>query len=115
MEDDARTWLSQARKKIDPAFESRLQSKRTARLPNVTMNDYYLPWLEGRTFKSQPLKAGVDKSLASMPSNQQAMRANAYTAMQSIIRTTSQHGLPAYSDATYAIHGPLRSSPPAST
>ena len=123
MEDDARAWLSQARKRIDAGvWEPAAVKKSRAVAQRVTMNDYYLPWLEGRTFKGRALKAGtryrlrkdienhilpwfgntrlvditqagIDRWLASMPSDQQAMKANAYKALKSILRTASQPGL----------------------
>lgn len=60
----------------------------------VAMNSCYLPWFEVRTFKGRPLKASIDQRLASKPSNQQTMKANAYKAMRTILRIASRHGLP---------------------
>lgn len=60
MEDYARAWLSQARKRIDAGvWEPTAVKKSRTVSQRVTMNDYYLPWLGGRTFKGRPLKAGT--------------------------------------------------------
>ncbi|MGL4939862.1 MAG: hypothetical protein ACRC44_00550 [Bifidobacterium asteroides] len=54
MEDNARAWLSQARKRIDAGvWEPAAVKKSRAVAQRVTMNDYYLPDL-----KDAPSKAG---------------------------------------------------------
>lgn len=54
MEDNARAWLSQARKRIDAGvWEPAAVKKSRAVTQRVTMNDYYLPDL-----KDAPSKAG---------------------------------------------------------
>lgn len=54
MEDNAKAWLSQARKRIDAGvWEPAAVKKSRAVAQRVTMNDYYIPDL-----KDAPSKAG---------------------------------------------------------
>lgn len=122
MEDDARAWLSKARKQIEAGvWEPAIVKKRQTTSQRLTVNDYYQSWLEHRTYKGKPLKAGskyhlrkdienhvlpwfgttrliditqadIDQWLASMPSDQASMKVNAYKALKAMLRTASQPG-----------------------
>lgn len=122
-EDDARAWLSTARKKIEAGvWEPPRAVKQREKSAQLTLGDYFPEWMESRTFKGRPLKAGtryrlrkdienhilpwfggmrliditqaeIDRWLASMPGEQAAMKANALKALQAILRSASQPGL----------------------
>ncbi|AKV55071.1 site-specific recombinase, phage integrase family [Bifidobacterium actinocoloniiforme DSM 22766] len=122
-EDEARAWLSMAHKKIEAGvWEPPVAVKQREKSARLTLGEYFPQWLEDRTFKGRPLKAGtryrlrkdvenhilpwfgamrliditqaeIDRWLASMPAEQTAMKSNALKALQAILRSASQPGL----------------------
>ena len=120
---EAQAWLNDVEKRIQIGiWEPPQTTQHKAKSKRITLGEYFPEWLENRTFKGRPLKAGtkyrlrkdvenhilawfgntrliditqagINQWLASMPSDQQAMKANAYKALKSILRTASQPGL----------------------
>ncbi|MCX8648618.1 site-specific integrase [Bifidobacterium sp. B4107] len=120
---EAQAWLNDAEKRIQIGiWEPPQTTQHKAKSKRINLGEYFPEWLENRTFKGRSLKAGtkyrlrkdvenhilawfgntrliditqagINQWLASMPSDQQAMKANAYKALKSILRTASQPGL----------------------
>jgi integrase len=120
--DDAITWLSSQRKLIDAGvWKPTAVVKHDEKAARLTLGEYFSEWLEQRTFKGRPLKAGtryrlrkdgennilpyfgntrliditqhdIDAWLATLPSDQEAMRANSLKVLKAVLRTASQPG-----------------------
>lgn len=123
----ALAWLDHAKKLIEAGrWEPETLVRHRERTGRLTLGEYYPGWLEHRTFKGRPLKAGtryrlskdienhvlpyfgntrlvditqsdIDSWLATMPADQEAMRANALRALKSMLRSASmpgEHGEP---------------------
>lgn len=121
-EDDAAAWLSRQRKLIDAGvWKPAVVVKHDEKAARLTLGEYFPEWLEQRTFKGRPLKAGtryrlrkdgenhilpyfgntrliditqhdIDTWLATLPSDQEAMRANSLKVLKAVLRTASQPG-----------------------
>ena len=122
-EDDALTWLSSQRKFIEAGvWKPTAIVKHAEKTSRLTMGEYFPDWLEHRTFKGRTLKAGtryrlrkdgenhilpyfgntrliditqwdIDVWLATLPADQEAMRANSLKVLKAILKTASQPGL----------------------
>jgi integrase len=122
-EDDAASWLSRQKKLIDAGvWKPAVVVKHAEKAARLTLGEYFPEWLEQRTFKGRPLKAGtryrlrkdgenhilphfgntrliditqrdIDVWLATLPADQEAMRANSLKVLKAILKTASQPGL----------------------
>lgn len=122
-EDDAITWLASQRKLIDAGvWRPPVIVKHAEKTARLTMGEYFPDWLEHRTFKGRPLKAGtiyrltkdgenhilpyfgntrliditqrdIDTWLATLPADQDAMRANSLKVLKAVLKTASKPGL----------------------
>ncbi|MEK0245843.1 site-specific integrase [Bifidobacterium mongoliense] len=121
-EDDAAAWLGRQRKLIDAGvWKPTFVVKHDEKAARLTLGEYFPEWLEQRTYKGRPLKAGtryrlrkdgenhilpyfgntrliditqhdLDAWLATLPSDQEAMRANSLKVLKAVLRTASQPG-----------------------
>ena len=121
-EDEAIAWLSRQKKLIDAGvWEPPKVVRHEEKASRLTLGDYFPGWLEKRTYRGRPLKDGtryrvrkdvenhilpyfgamrlvditqadIDSWLASLPSDQESMRANAYKTLKAILHTASQPG-----------------------
>ncbi|KFI45598.1 site-specific recombinase, phage integrase family [Bifidobacterium bohemicum DSM 22767] len=121
-EAEARAWLAHEQKRIEAgSWEPPTIERHREKTRRLTMGEYYKTWLEHRTFKGRPLKAGtqyrlrkdienhiipyfgnmrliditqadIDCWLATMPDEQEAMKSNALRALKSILKTASKPG-----------------------
>lgn len=121
-EADARAWLAHEHRLIMARkWEPPAAVKHREKTKRITMREYYGPWLDHRTFKGRPLKAGtryrlqkdienhiipyfgtmrliditqadIDDWLSTLPPEQEAMRSNALRALKSMLKTASKPG-----------------------